>query len=164
MGPVRNRLVTLCDKGLELAQLTDIAALLTALANLVAGGLGAWAWWRGEAGRAFWTAVRVGQACTSLLALMAAVLLVSGFDAADDLLYLYLLLPIAVSIIAEQLRIASAQTVLDQLGLEDAQAVGRLPEARQHDVVWSIARREAGVMTVAAGVIAFLALRVLGTT
>ena len=160
---MRNRLVTLCDKGLELAQLTEIVAVLVAALNLVAGALGAWAWYRGEAGRAFWHAVRAGQAAASVLALLAAVLLVSGFDASDDLLYLYLVLPVTVSIIAEQLRIASAQTVLDQLGLEDAQAVGRLEEARQHDVVWAIARREAGVMTVAAFVIAFLALRVLGT-
>ena len=164
MRPGCNRLVTLCDKGLELAQLTDIAAIFVASLNLLAGALGAWAWWRGEAGGGFWRAVRAGQVATTLPALLAGVLLVSGFDASDDLVYLYLLLPIAVSIIAEQLRIASAQTILDQLGLEDAQAVGRLPEQRQHDVVWSIARREAGVMTIAALVIAFLALRVLGTT
>ena len=163
MRPVRNRLVTACDKGLELAQLTDIAAIFVASLNLLAGALGALAWQRGDAGTAFWRAVRAGQVATSLLALLAGVLFATGFDAADDLLYLYLLLPIAVSIIAEQLRIASAQTVLDQLGLEDAQAVGRLPEPGQHVVVWSIARREAGVMTIAAFVIAFLALRVLGT-
>jgi len=164
VGRVRNGLVTACDKGLELAQLTDITALLVAAANLVAGGLGAWAWWRGEAGRAFWWAVRAGQAAATALAVLAAVLLVSGYDARQDLLYLYLLLPIAVSIIAEQLRVASAQTVLDQRGIEDAQAVGRLPETQQHDVVWAIVRREAGVMTVAALVIALLALRVLGNT
>ena len=156
--------MTVCDKGLELAQLTDITAILVATVNLFAGALGAWAWWRGEAGRGFWAAVRAGQAATSLLAILAAVLLVSGFDAPDDLLYLYMLLPITVSIIAEQLRVASAQTVLDQRGLEDAKAVAQLPEDRQHDIVWAIVRREAGVMTVAALVIAFLALRVLANT
>ena len=164
MGRVRNGLVTVRDKGLELAQLTDITAVLVAAANLIAGGLGAWAWWRGEAGRAFWAAVRAGQAATTVPALLAAILFVGGYDARQDLLYLDLLLPIAVSIIAEQLRVASAQTVLDQRELVDAQAVGLLPEAEQHDVVWAIVRREAGVMTVAAFVIAFLALRVLGTT
>ena len=68
-----------------------------------------------------------------------------------------------VSIIAEQLRLASAQTVLDQRELEDAQAVGALPEEEQMTIVRAIMRREAGVMTIAALVIAFLALRVLGT-
>ena len=74
-------------------------------------------------------------------------LLVSGYDADSSLLYLYLLLPIVVSIIAEQLRIASAQTVLDQRGLENAQAVGALPEDEQLAIVQAIMRREAGVMT-----------------
>lgn len=164
MRRVRNGLVTVCDKGLELAQLTDITAVLAATVNLVAGGLGAWAWWRGKAGRAFWAAVRAGQAAATLLALAAAVLLVSGHEAEDELVYLYLLLPIAISIIAEQLRVASAQTVLDARGLEDAAAVGRLPESEQTSVVWAIVRREAGVMTVAAFVIAFLALRVIGNS
>ena len=68
-----------------------------------------------------------------------------------------------VSIIAEQLRLASAQTVLDQRDLEDAQAVAALPEEEQMTIVRAIMRREAGVMTIAALVIAFLALRVLGT-
>jgi hypothetical protein len=145
------------------AQLTDITAVIVALLNLGAGALGGIAWWRGEAGRAFWPAVRAGQLSTTFLAVLAGVLLVSGYDADSGLLYLYLLLPIAVSIIAEQLRLASAQTVLDQRGLENAQAVGALPEAEQLAIVHAIMRREAGVMTVAAFVIAFLALRALGT-
>ncbi len=156
--------MTVCDKGLELAQLTDIVAILVAAVNLLAGGLGAWAWWHGEAGRPFWNAVRAGQLTTTLPALAAGGLLVSGYEAESGLLYLYLLLPIATSIIAEQLRVASAQTVLDQRGLEDARAVGLLPESEQRDVVMAIVRREAGVMTIAALVIAFLALRVLGNT
>ena len=146
-----------------MAQLTDIAAVIVAVLNLGAGALGGVAWWRGEAARPFWPAVRVGQLSTTFLAVLAGVLLVSGYDADSDLLYLYLLLPIAVSIIAEQLRLASAQTVLDQRGLENAQAVGALPADEQMAIVHAIMRREAGVMTVAALVIAFLALRVLGT-
>ena len=55
-----------------------------------------------------------------------------------------MLLPIAVSIIAEQLRIAAAQTVLDQRELADAQAVGALPEDEQARVVDAIVARETG--------------------
>jgi hypothetical protein len=146
------------------AQLTDIVAVIVTLLNLGAGALGGVAWWRGEAGRAFWPAVRVGQLATTVLAVLAGVLLVSGYDAESGLLYLYLLLPIAVSIIAEQLRLVSAQTILDQRGFENAHAVGALPEREQIAIVHAIMRREAGVMTIAAFVIAFLALRVLGTT
>jgi hypothetical protein len=57
--------------------------------------------------------------------------------------------------------VLAAQTVLDARGLEDAQAVGRLAEREQRSVVLQIVRRELGVMALAAGVIAFLALRAL---
>ena len=52
-----------------------------------------------------------------------------GYEPADGLFWLYALLPVVVAFVAEQFRIASAQTVLDARGLEDAQAVGRLDDA-----------------------------------
>ena len=82
-----------------------------------------------------------------------------GFDPDDGLYWLYALLPVAVSFVAEQLRVAAAETVLDDAGLENAQAVGELDEARQRSVVLAIVRREMGVMTGGAFVVAFLALR-----
>ncbi len=142
----------------------DITATIVAAINLAAALLGAWAWRRNEPNRAFWILARAGQLGATALAALAVVLLLSGYDASTGLLYLYLLLPIVVSIIAEQLRIASAQTVLDVNDLEDAQAVGLLPEAEQQAVVMAIVRREIGVMALGALVIAFLALRVLWTT
>src|ERR671924_254311 len=69
--------------------------------------------------------------------------------------------PVAVGLVAEQFRAASAQTVLDARELEDAQAVGRLDEDGQRSVVLAILRREMGVMALAALVVAFLALRSL---
>ena len=104
--------MTLCDKGLELAQLTDIAAVVVAALNLAGGGARrAAAWWRGEAGRGVLAGgARRPALRRPSLAALAGVLLSRGFDARTDLLYLYLLLPIVVSIIAEQLRLASAQT------------------------------------------------------
>ena len=62
-----------------------------------------------------------------------------------------------------QLRIAAAQTVLDQRDLADAAAVGRLPVPEQNDIVHAIVTREIGIIALAAVVIAFLALRVLMT-
>jgi hypothetical protein len=53
--------------------------------------------------------------------------------------------------------------VLDDAGLESAQAVGELDEAGQRSVVLAIVRREMGVMTASAFVVAFLALRAWGT-
>ena len=73
-------------------------------------------------------------------------LAVAGKQSSDNLFYLYALLPLAVGFVAEQLRVASAQTILDQRGLEDAQAVGELPAEEQRAVVAEIVRREIGVM------------------
>jgi hypothetical protein len=87
----------------------------------------------------------------------------AGHTPREGLFYLYALLPLAVAFVAEQLRVASAQTVLDHRGLPDAAAVGRLPAPEQRAVVDSILRREMGVMTLSALVVVFLALRAAGT-
>ena len=76
---------------------------------------------------------------------------------------IYGLLPLAVSFIAEQLRIASAEAVLDARGFESAAAVGELPEDQQRAVVTAIVQREMGVMTLAAFVIVVLLARAAGT-
>lgn len=137
-------------------------ALLTAAANALAGAFGAWRWWTVEPSRAFWVLLRAAQVVAVAQALAAGVLAALGFDPADGLYWLYALLPVAVSFVAEQLRALSAQSVLDARGLEDAKAVGRLDDAGQRSVVVAILRREMGVMTIAAAVTVFLALRALG--
>jgi hypothetical protein len=106
---------------------------------------------------------RTGQAAAIALAIVAGVLAAMGFQPADGLFWLYALLPVAVSFVAEQFRIASAQTVLDTRELEDPEAVGRLDDAGQRSVVLAILRREMGVVALAAAVVAFLALRAYGT-
>jgi hypothetical protein len=93
----------------------------------------------------------------------AGALAVAGLKPDDGLYWLYALLPVAVGFVAEQLRLVSAQTVLDARDLEDAQAVGRLPADQQRSVVLQIMRRELGIMAAAALVTCFLALRALGT-
>jgi hypothetical protein len=140
-----------------------LAALAVAALNAVAALFGAWRWWTVSPSRAFWILARSGQAAGIGLALLAGVLAVLGFDPADGLFWLYALLPVAVAFVAEQFRVASAETVLEARGLEDAAAVGRLDDAGQRSVVLAILHRELGVVTLAAGVIAFLALRAYGT-
>jgi hypothetical protein len=68
-----------------------------------------------------------------------------------------------VAFLAEQLRLASAQMVLDARGYESARAVGELPEDEQQSVVVSILRREIGVMALAALVVVALLARAAGT-
>ncbi len=140
-----------------------IAAVALAGLNAVPALVGAWRWYRGEPSRAFWILLRVAQAGALVLALGIGVLAASGIYSSERLFYLYALLPLGVAFIAEQLRIASAQTVLDRSGLEDAQQVGELEESEQHGIVAAIVRREMGVMTLAAAVVVFLALRAAQT-
>jgi hypothetical protein len=138
-------------------------SLVAAGVNAVAAALGAWRWYRVEPSRLFWLLARAGQLAGVALAVCAGVLAVARFHPSGGLFWLYALLPVAVSFVAEQLRVMSAQAVLDARGLEDAQAVGRLDEEGQRSVVLAIVRREMGTIALAAVVITFLALRAWGT-
>ena len=138
-------------------------ALAVAVLNALPGLLGAWRWYRCEASRAFWVLLRVGQGSAVTYALAVGVLAVAGRYSSERLFYLYALLPLAVGFVAEQLRVISAQTILDRRELADAQAVGELAEAEQRAVVAEIVRRELGVMAISALVVVFLALRAAGT-
>ena len=138
-------------------------ALALALLNALPGLLGGWRWYRCEASRAFWLLLRVGQGSAVIFALAIGALAIAGSYSSERLFYLYALLPLAVAFVAEQLRVISAQTILDRRGLADAQAVGALPETEQRAVVAEIVRRELGVMAISALVVVFLALRAAGT-
>jgi hypothetical protein len=131
--------------------------------SAVPGLLGAWRWYRLQNSRGFWVLLRVAQVAALVYALAVGVLAGAGRSSTDELFYLYALLPLAVSFVAEQLRVASAQTILDQRDLESAQAVGELPEHEQHEIVALIVRREMGVMALSSLVVVFLALRAAGT-
>ena len=144
-------------------QVADISAIVVAAIALATALVGAWVWWRSSGATLFWGMWRATQAATTALAAIALVAAISGLDPRSGLFWLYMLLPIAVSIIAEQLRIATAQYVLDRRDLEDAQAVGRLDPVEQREIVLQIASRELATAALACVVIGFLALRVLGT-
>ncbi|HEY7960918.1 MAG TPA: hypothetical protein VID29_03260 [Solirubrobacteraceae bacterium] len=139
------------------------AALALAALNALPAAFGSWRWYRDEPSRPFWVLLRVAQGGALLFALAVGALAAAGRQPSEELFYLYALLPLAVGFIAEQLRVACAQTILDQRGLEDAQAVGALQEHEQRMVVAAILRREMGVMTLAALVVVFLALRAAST-
>jgi hypothetical protein len=150
-----------------MTQAVVAGSIVVAAFNALAGLLGAWLWHDGDPGEraagSFWLLLRAGQGAALVLALAVGSLAAAGNYSTDRLFYLYALLPLAVGLIAEQLRLASAQTVLDQRELADARAVGALPAAEQRRVVRDIVRREIGVMALSALVVVFLALRAAGT-
>jgi hypothetical protein len=137
----------------------EIAALATLAVNGVAGAFAALRWWQVKPADALWPLLRAGQAVAVAQALVAGVLAVTGWNPPDGLYWLYALLPVAIGFVAEQLRIVSAEQVLENREIPDAQALGGLPEAEQRSVVLAIMRREVGVMALAALVVAVLALR-----
>jgi hypothetical protein len=139
--------------------IAELAAWLTLAANALAGGFAGWRWWQVLPSEAAWPMLRAGQAIAVLQAGVAGVLFATGHHPQDGLYWLYALLPVAIGLIAEQLRLVSAEQVLENRGLPDAKAMGALPESEQRSVVLSIVRRELGIMALAAIVVAVLALR-----
>ena len=138
-----------------------IGALVTLTVNGGAGAYAALRWWQVQPDDRVWPLLRAGQVVAGLQALLAGVLFAVGYVPADGLFWLYALLPVAIGFIAEQLRIVSAEQVLENRDLPDAQAVGALPESEQRSVVLAVVRREIGVMALAALVVALLALRAM---
>jgi hypothetical protein len=133
---------------------------IACLAAVIAAALvGIWAWYRSPRSRAFWLLLRVAQGLLVIEAVLGGIWEISPHHRASGLHIIYGLVPIAISFVAEQLRIASAQMVLDSRGFEDAAAVGQLPEPEQRVIVHTIVQRELGVMVLAAIVMAVLVAR-----
>jgi hypothetical protein len=143
------------------ATIATIGALTTVVVNGAAGAYAGLRWWQVQPDARVWPLLRAGQVVAGLQALLAGVLFATGYEPADGLYWLYALLPVAIGFVAEQLRVASAEQVLENRELADAQAVGALPESEQRSVVLAVVRREIGVMALAALVVALLALRAL---
>src|SRR5215213_2142781 len=102
-----------------------VTALLAAVLNAAAGAYAGWRWFRVAPDRPAWIALRVAQAATLAVAVVAAVAWLAGRRPDEGLFWIYAFVPLGVSFFAEQFRVLSAQTVLDARGLPDAQAVGR---------------------------------------
>ena len=130
--------------------------------NVVSGLIGTWCWWRGGQTVWFWRVLRAGQLAVVVQVAIGGVLALTGHKP-SSLHVIYGVLPLLVSLIAEQLRGASAQMVLDARGFESAQEVGRLPVDEQRGIVAAILHRELGVMTLAAWVVVVLLLRAAQT-
>jgi len=141
-----------------MAEVHLVVGVAVVLTNLVAGVLGGVEWLRDRPSIPFWYLLRIAQTAVFIQVLLGGLLVVTGHEAADDLHYLYGILPLPVSLLAEAARAGAAQQEIGDLDFE------ALPEQRQRQVALAIVRREMGIMAVSCLVILFLALRAAGTS
>jgi heme A synthase len=128
------------------------------LLNLIAFAVGGIAWYRDRPSIPFWYLLRAAQASVFLQTMLGGLLVFTGHEANDDLHYLYGILPLLVSLLAEGARTGAAERELGDVDFES------LPAETQESLAFAIVRREMGIMAVSCGVILFLALRAAGTS
>ncbi|MGN6557112.1 MAG: hypothetical protein ACTHLH_03770 [Solirubrobacterales bacterium] len=126
--------------------------------NAAAGLVGGIAWYRNRPSINFWYLLRAAQVSVFVQALLGGLLVVTNHQPKEGLHYLYGILPILVSFIAEGARADAAQREVGETDYEN------LPQADQESLALAIVRREMGIMAVSCGVIFFLALRAAGTS
>jgi heme A synthase len=126
--------------------------------NLAAGLLGGIAWFRKRPSIPFWYLLRAAQVSVFVQALLGGLLVVTGHEPKEQLHYLYGILPLFVSFIAEGARFGAAER---ELGDVDPESIS---ESERKTFVHAILRREMGIMAVSCWVIFFLALRAATTS
>jgi heme A synthase len=126
--------------------------------NAAAGAIGGYSWYRNRQSIPFWYLLRAAQGAVFVQALLGGLLVVTNHKPADNLHYLYGILPLVVSFIAEGARVGAAQRELGEIDFES------LPGDEQQSIALQIVRREMGIMAVSCGVIFFLALRAATTS
>jgi heme A synthase len=139
--------------GLHIAVGISLIAL-----NAAAGIVGGIAWYRDRPSVPFWYLLRAAQVSVFIQALLGGLLVVTNHEPEDGLHYLYGILPLVVSFIAEGARADAAQREVGETDYEN------LPQTDQEALALAIVRREMGIMAVSCWVIFFLALRAAGTS
>jgi heme A synthase len=126
--------------------------------NLLAFAFGGVAWLRERASVPFWYLLRAAQVSVFIQAMLGGLLVLTGHEPDEKLHYLYGILPLVISFLAEGARAGAAQRELGDIDFE------ALPAGDQQFLALAIVRREMGIMAVSCGVIFFLALRAAGTS
>lgn len=126
--------------------------------NGAAFAVGGIAWYRNRPSIPFWYLLRAAQASVFAQALLGGLLVVTGHEQEDGLHYLYGILPLVVSFIAEGARADAARREVAEIDYES------LADAEKEPIAFAIVRREMGIMAVSCGVILFLGLRAAFTS
>jgi hypothetical protein len=132
--------------------------MLVILLNLAAGAIGGWAWFKFRPSVPFWYLLRFAQVAVFVQAVLGGLLLVTDHSARENLHYLYGILPLVISFLAEGARLGAAQRELGELDIES------FPPEAQETIALQIIRREMGIMAVSCIVIFFLAVRAATTS
>jgi hypothetical protein len=127
-------------------------------ANGLAAAWGAAAWLRKEPSVVFWPLLRVAQAFVTVQAVIGLLLLARGDTAPDGLHVAYGIVPLAISLVSEGMRVGAAQRELEDV--EDLEALER---PQQIALAHRVALAEIGVMTVGLLLILTLSLRAYQT-
>ena len=134
-----------------------VGVLLIVL-NAAAGLVGGIAWYRNRPSIPFWYLLRSAQVAVFIQALIGGLLVVTDHEPEEGLHYLYGILPLFISFIAEGARADAAHREVGDLDPET------LTSDEQQSLALAIIRREMGIMAVSCGVIFFLGLRAAGTS
>jgi hypothetical protein len=135
-----------------------VCGVTVLVANLAAGVWGAACWYLRRPSVGFWYLLRFAQFAVVVQVALGGVLLLMGRESADGLHYVYGVLPVLVTLLAEGARIAASEHEMEGLDFD------ALPPDRQRAVAIAITRRETGIMAVSALVILGLALRAYFTS
>lgn len=135
-----------------------IVGITVLLTNLAAGAWGGWCWYERRPSVAFWYLLRIAQVAVVVQVTLGGALLLDGRESSDGLHYLYGVLPVVITLLAEGARIVATEHETEGLDFES------LPKERQRAVAIAITRRETGIMAVSALVIFGLALRAYFTS
>jgi heme A synthase len=126
--------------------------------NGVAFAVGGVAWLRERTSIPFWYLLRAAQGAVFLQAVLGGLLVFTGHEPDEEIHYLYGILPLVVSFLAEGARTGAAEREVRDLDIR------ALSADAQQNVALAIVRREMGIMAVSCGVILFLGLRAAGTS
>ncbi len=129
-----------------------LALILFAL-NLAAGVWGVIAWLLRRPTTIFWYLLRGAQFSVVIQAVLGLLLLMTDHEAGQNLHYLYGILPLAIALVSELMRVGAAQNVVGDTDYE------KLPEDEARALALNIFIAETRVMALGCLIIAALALR-----
>lgn len=133
------------------------AAVAMFALNLAAGAWGVAAWLLRRPTTIFWYLLRGAQTAVVLQAVMGVLLLITNHQAGQNLHYLYGVLPLAIMLVTEMMRVGAAQQVVGDTDY------ATLPDVEVRALALRIFVAETRVMALGCLIIAALALRA-GTT